>query len=220
MGTKVETKRTWPSANTNALTKEELDEGWVRRRARFEATALPHLGTVHAAARRFAYRSAIDAEDLVQETFLRAYRTFDGFVPGTNARAWLLTILYSVFVNRYRRARREPESMATEDIERRFERLASASGAAEERERIARLDGASPELRSALARLPEALRSVLLLVDVEDLTYEEAALAIGCPVGTIRSRLSRARRQLYVELFEGAPSSSARSTGVDKEKRS
>ncbi len=158
---------------------------------------------MHAAARRLTRGRAADAADLTQETYLRAYRTFAGFVPGTNCKAWLLTILYSVFVNRYHRAKLEPEALEPEELERRWQALAQG-GADEEARWIERLDGTSAEVRAALDGLPEILRTVVLLVDVEELTYEEAARAVGCPVGTVRSRLFRARRQLLAELADYA----------------
>ncbi len=176
------------------------------RRARFEATAVPLLAAVYAAARRLARGRAEEAADLTQETYLRAYRTFEGFTPGTNCKAWLLTILYSVFVNRYHRAQREPEALEPEAIERRFEQLARSGGHEQdvETDLIRYLDGAGPEVRSALDRLPEAFRAALWLVDVEELTYEEAAQALGCPVGTVRSRLFRGRKLLFLELADYA----------------
>jgi RNA polymerase sigma-70 factor (ECF subfamily) len=146
-----------------------------------------------------------DARDLVQETFLRAYRTFDGFTPGTNAKAWLLTILYSVFANRYRKARREPPAVPLEEVEARFEGLLARSGA--ERASWSRDSApapAGPEVKHALAALAEPYRDAVLLVDVQELTYEEAAAALGCPVGTVRSRLFRARKLLFVALHDYA----------------
>ncbi len=144
-----------------------------------------------------------DASDLVQETFLRAYRTFDNFVPGTNARAWLFTILYSVFVNRYRRERRGPESVPLHEIEERFlDKMREGSGPDSG---VRLLDGCPDDVvESALRQLPESFRSAVLLVDVEELSYEEAASAVGCPVGTLRSRLFRGRKLLFVQLREHA----------------
>jgi RNA polymerase sigma-70 factor, ECF subfamily len=175
-----------------------------RRRA-FEAEALPHAHRLYAAARRLA-GAGIDAEDLVQETFLRAYRTYDNFTPGTNCRAWLLTILHSIYVNRVRRMRHEPQAQPVESLELHAQRalrdedwevpLLAAAAAGKW--------GASPTVREALRRLPEEYRTTLVLVDVEELTYEEAAAALDCPVGTVRSRLSRARRQLALALADYA----------------
>ena len=174
------------------------------RRARFEANALPYMRSVHCAALHLT-RQPEDARDLVQETFLRAYRTFDSFRPGTNAKAWLLKILYSVFVNRYRKARREPPVVPLEEVEAQFERLLARSGA--EPAPWGWDSGpapTAPEVEGALASLPATYRDVVLLVDVHELTYEEAAAALGCPVGTVRSRLFRARKLLFVALHDYA----------------
>lgn len=139
-----------------------------------------------------------DAADLVQETYLRALRTFDNFRPGTNCKAWLFTILYSVFINRRRKAEREVGPFAVEELEQRFgPLLESAEAPASELELPAEID-------AALRSLPETFRSAVLLVDVHELSYEEAAVALDCPIGTLRSRLFRARRMLAVLLTERA----------------
>jgi len=174
------------------------------RRVRFEAEMVPLLGAVHRLALRLARRPA-DAADLVQDAMLRAYRGFDGFVPGTNRKAWLLKITYSVFVNRYRQARRDPEPLPDEELERRFER---AVGMREETDALAGFDrgawGTGAEVDTALRQLSEPFLSAVLLVDLEELTYEEAAAALECPVGTVRSRLFRGRKQLFVALQDYA----------------
>ena len=175
-----------------------------RRRA-FEAEALPHLDRLWAAARRLAHQDA-DAEDLVQETFLRAYRTFHNFVPGTNSRAWLLTILHSVFVNHYHRRRHEPESRPAEELEkegaahpvRRGLGTPVAAGGSRG------CQGPQQDGRLGIECPAEVYRAAVLLVDLEELTYEEAAAALGCPVGTLRSRLARARRLLAAALADYA----------------
>jgi RNA polymerase sigma-70 factor (ECF subfamily) len=176
-----------------------------RRRRAFEAEALPHLSALWAAARRLL-RGGDDAEDLVQETYLRAYRTFGNFEPGTDSRSWLFTILYSVFINRYHRRRRAPESRPLDDLER--QPLWARDGDDWEAPFLAAAArgawGVSGTVEAALRKLPEAYRHAVLAVDVEGLTYEEAATALSCPIGTIRSRLARARRQLAVELADYA----------------
>ncbi len=165
-------------------------------RLEFEQTALPHMAALHRTARRLA-RQQEDAADLLQETFLRAFRTFGNFRPGTNARAWLFTILHSVFVNRYHRAQLEPEAVDPVDLDARFAGVATPPVD----DVVAILRRAlPPEIDAALRALPEAFREAVLLVDVEELTYEEAAEAMGCPVGTLQSRLFRGRKVLAVEL--------------------
>jgi RNA polymerase sigma-70 factor (ECF subfamily) len=178
----------------------ELGEHAARREA-FQAEALPHLPRLFAAARRFA-PPGMDVEDLVQEAMLRAYRTFESYEPGTNARAWLLTILYSVYVNRLRRWRREPQSRPDDELELWAERERDG----EDWEKLlletatAGSWGIGPTVEAALRRLPDDFREVVLLVDLGELTYAEAARALRCPVGTVRSRLYRARRLLALEL--------------------
>jgi RNA polymerase sigma-70 factor (ECF subfamily) len=181
----------------------ERESGAERRRA-FEAEALPHLPRIYAAARRLRWAAggAADAEDLVQETYLRAYRTFDNFERGTNARAWLLTILYSIDANRRRRSRREPEAWPDDDLEARAARACAGIDwqAASLAAATAGAWGAGETVTAALKRLPEPFRTAVLAVDLEGLTYEEAAAALDCPIGTVRSRLARARRRLAAEL--------------------
>lgn len=174
------------------------------RRRSFEAETLPHLARVHAAARRFAGPEA--SEDLTQETYLRAYRTFDNFEPGTNALAWLLTILRSIYLNRQRRGVREPEVQEPQTLETTAARsMATIDWEASELARAtAGRWGAGEVVGEALDRLPEDFRTVVLLVDLHELSYEEAAEALDCPVGTVRSRLARARRRLAAELAEYA----------------
>jgi RNA polymerase sigma-70 factor (ECF subfamily) len=166
-------------------------------RVSFEEVALPFMGLLFNTAVRLAgNRDA--AADIVQETYLRAFRTYGSFEDGTNAKAWLFTILYSVFTNRYRKTRREPEMAPLEGVEESV----AAEGADDE---LAMLRGSlpwvsGPEAEEALSRLPESLRDTVLLVDMDELTYEEAASVLSCPVGTVRSRLFRARRLLYDDL--------------------
>ncbi len=171
------------------------------KRAQFEAAALPFLKALYNGALRLSGGIAADASDLVQETYLRAYRTFDNFVPGTNCRAWLFTILYSVFVNQRKREGRAAFPLPTDELEQRYHEAAAATGDLV-------VDTApplpderwGPEVDRALRVLPEALRAVVLLVDVEQLSYEEAAAALGWPIDTVRSRLFRARKQLFAAL--------------------
>lgn len=172
-------------------------------RTRFEAAALPLLAVVYRAALRFT-RHADDAHDITQETFLRAFRTFDRFQPGTNCKAWLLTIVYSVFVNRYRRQQREPV-VAVDDVELVYDASRPAAPPTAAPDSALHSPGISdPEIEQALNRLPDAFRSAVLLVDVEELTYEEAAGVLACPVNTVRSRLFRGRKLLWTALRDHA----------------
>ncbi len=163
-----------------------------RKRARFEAEALPFLRSLYGAALRLA-RDADEAGDLVQETWLRAYRTFDNFRPGTNARAWLFTILYSVFINRRKKQRRE-EPVSTDTLDALYAQSLEQPDPPEE--------AMAPDVVRALEALPEPFRMAVMLVDVQDLSHEAAATVLRCPVATLRTRLFRARRLLFAALRE------------------
>jgi RNA polymerase sigma-70 factor (ECF subfamily) len=171
--------------------------GAENKRAQFEATALPFMRSIYNTALCLTRRPE-DASDLVQETYLRAYRTFSNFTLGTNCKAWLFTIMYSIFVNKYRKEQREPESVSIEELEDKFHRSLAAAEwdpiLVQERSAI------GTEVDQALKRLPESFRLAVLLVDVEEMSYEEAATILNCPMGTLRSRLFRARKQLFLEL--------------------
>ena len=173
-------------------------------RGEFETLVLPLLPQLYRFALRLA-RNPDTASDLVQETSLRAYRTFSNFKPGTNARAWLFTILYSVFVNAYRKAEREPV-VSVEELEARFERRLELPDWKAHEQIIdnPRLAWGPTEVEQALAGLPDAFRMAVMLVDIDELTYEEAAGIMDCPVGTLRSRLFRGRRLLASELQDYA----------------
>jgi len=185
------------------MTPDDPAAGPERRR-RFEAETLPHLGRVHATAKRLAGSEV--AEDLTQETYLRAYRTFDNYAAGTNALAWLLTILRSIHLNRQRRRGREPEAQEPETLEITAARtMADIDWEAPQLVRAtAGRWGAGEVVGGALDRLPESFRNVVVLVDLQELTYEEAATVLDCPIGTVRSRLARARRRLAGELAQYA----------------
>jgi RNA polymerase sigma-70 factor, ECF subfamily len=164
-----------------------------QRRTAFERLVTPLYAALYRTARRLAGGDA-DAPDLVQDTCLRAFRTFDAFVPGTNAKAWLFTILYSVAINRARRRRLEPETLPGQEIDRQYE------AHLEQQSSTAPRQWTEAEVAGAVDALPDAFREAVLLVDVEELTYEEAASALGCPVGTLRSRLFRGRKLLAIAL--------------------
>ena len=173
--------------------------------ARFEAVALPFMNALYGKALHLTHKPE-DAADLVQETFLRAYRTFANFAEGTNCKAWLFTILYSIFINRYHKAQREPDTVSMDQLEETYHRGLADPQWDDEFAVLAgsKLDWQGPEVSQALGKLPEDFRAAVLLVDVEEFSYEEAAAVLNCPVGTLRSRLFRARRGLFVELREHA----------------
>lgn len=157
-----------------------------------------HLKDAYTAAYRLT-RDVEAARDLTQDAMLRAFRAFDTFTPGTNARAWLLKVVYSVFVNGYHRDRRQVQTHSIEALEAQigFEPAAPATAP---RDPWQPAGWTEPAVREALDALPDEYRTAVLLVDVEELSYEEAAAAMACAVGTVRSRLFRARRILAASL--------------------
>ena len=148
---------------------------------------LPHLRPLFGAAYRMT-GNAHDAEDLVQEAFLRAYRAFDSFRPGSNARAWLHTILQRVRTDAFRRRRRRPETV---------ELSGDGPAAAPSQDALA---SGREDLERALRELPEAFRAAVVLRDIQELTYAEIAEALGVPVGTVMSRIHRGRTLLREAL--------------------
>jgi len=180
-------------------------------RERFEALTMTLARPLYGFALRLTRRND-DASDLVQETFLRAYRTFGSFRPGTSAKAWMFKILYSVHVNEAKRRGRRP-TMAS--IDSAYDdgplEIADWSGTVDILTNPA-IAWEGSEVQQEVSALPEEFREAVLLVDLGDLTYEEAAEVVGCPVGTIRSRLARARRRLAERLRDVA-----RSRGLLKE---
>jgi len=186
-----------------------------QKQALFAQWALPHKDYLYTACLYLA-RQRDEAEDLFQETYLRAFRFFHQFTPGTNCRAWLLTIMHNVFKNRYSHYQRAHQTLEFEVAAHEYEKKRLADGDAGRDDPADRLlsqllDG---EITDALQTLPEEYRSTLLLVDIEELTYEEAATVLGCPIGTVRSRLARARR-----LLRAALTAYARDRGYLREKK-
>jgi RNA polymerase sigma-70 factor (ECF subfamily) len=162
------------------------------KRLLFEQVALPHLDAVYSAALRLTHNRD-DANDLVQETILRSFRFFDQFAKGTNCRAWLLTILYNNFRDRYRQNGREHPCISGE-IEEELEAhtlLADMSFSNPEELLSDRMLGR--RIERALNQLPEEFREALILVDVQELNYQEVADVLSVPLGTVKSRVSRAR---------------------------
>jgi len=159
----------------------------LNRNERFESEALPHLRSLYGTAYRMT-RNAHDAEDLVQETCLRAVRAFDRYQPGTNIRAWLYTILHRVRTDALRRTGRTPQ---TEEL------LDDGPGVPPAQDALAH---GQEDLERALAGLPEPFRVCVILRDVEDLSYREIAAALGVPIGTVMSRLYRGRAALRAAL--------------------
>jgi len=173
--------------------------------AQFEQDVLPHLRRLYPAALRMT-RNASDAEDLVQETSAKAYAAFHQFKPGTNLRAWLNRILANTFINGYRKRRREPVQELGGDLEREWQSEGSPwlqQARSAEAEAMDRLP--DTEIMQALLDLPESFRMTVYLADVEGYPYKEIAEIMGTPVGTVMSRLHRARGRLREALADRAP---------------
>ena len=179
------------------MAEETVEE----RTARFEATALPFLDQLYSAALRMT-RNPADAEDLVQETFVKAFAAFHQFEEGTNLKAWLYRILTNTYINIYRKKQREPQLSMTDEIDdwslaKAAEHTSSGLRSAET-EALDHLPDAA--VKDALANLPEDFRMAVYLADVEGFSYKEIAEIMGTPIGTVMSRLHRGRKALQKAL--------------------
>src|ERR671937_681158 len=176
----------------------------VRDRIRFEEEALELADQVYRVARRLV-STREEAEELVQETYARAFRSWRSYTPGTNLRAWLLRILTNLNIDRGRRRQRAPQEQPLEEgdyfLYNKLEQAAQ-DGAAEEERVVERLS--QDDIVGALSAVPHDFRDVIVLVDIGDFTYQDAAQILDIPIGTVMSRLHRGRRILKRELAETA----------------
>jgi RNA polymerase sigma-70 factor (ECF subfamily) len=173
----------------------------------FESEALASLDGLYRAALRLT-RVRADAEDLVQETYLKAFRAADQFQPGTNLRAWLFTILHNTARNRARDRARDTVSIDSEIVDRAADAPppgGASAGASETPETLLLRETLAPELQAAIDALPEAFREAVWLRDVEEFSYAEIAEMLSIPVGTVMSRISRGRHQLFERLNHMRP---------------
>jgi len=173
----------------------------------FADQAMPFMGALYSAALRMT-RNPADAEDLVQETYLKAYRAFGSFEEGTNLRAWLYRILTNTYINAYRAKQRRPEERDLDEVEdlylyRRLGALDQAlSGRSAEDELMAMFT--DDEVKQAMEDLPEQFRMAVYLADVEGFAYKEIAEILDIPIGTVMSRLHRGRKAMQKKLYEYA----------------
>jgi RNA polymerase sigma-70 factor (ECF subfamily) len=172
----------------------------ARDRVRFEEDALALSDQVYRVARHLA-NSREDADELMQETYARAFRSWRSFTPGTNLRAWLLRILTNINIDRGRRSQRAPQTQALEANDYYlYDKLAQSEGTTDEERVVERLS--QDDIVSALADVPHDFRDVIVLVDIGDFSYQDAAQILDIPIGTVMSRLHRGRRILKRELAE------------------
>lgn len=175
--------------------------------AAFADDAMQYSKQLYAAAMRMT-RNPADAEDLVQETFLKAYRAYDSFTAGTNLKAWLYRILTNTYINKYRKAARRPDEVDLGDVEdlylyRRVGSEESAEASRTTEDRV--LDGlVESDIKRAVESLPENFRIPVLLADLEGLSYQEIAEILEIPIGTVMSRLHRGRKAMQKTLWEYA----------------
>lgn len=169
----------------------------------FIKEALPHESSLYNYALKIS-GNADDAQDLVQETYYKAYRHFDKFQKGTNSKAWMFMILKNSFINDYRKAKREPIKVDYELIQHFYENVKSDRAQTNNLDKEYYNSLLDDELTTAIDKLPTKMREVFLLCDLEGYSYEEIADLVGCPIGTVRSRLHRARHLLQENLSDYA----------------
>lgn len=172
--------------------------------ANFAEEAMPLMSSLYSAALRMT-RNAADAEDLVQETYLKAYRAYERFEEGTNLKAWMYRILTNTYINAYRKKQRRPDETDIDDVEdlylyRRVGGLDGATLGRSAEEELMELFGEA-EVKEAVEDLPEHYRLPILLADVEGFAYKEIAEILDVPIGTVMSRLHRGRKQLQKRLY-------------------
>jgi len=169
----------------------------------FQQEAVPHMDILYNYALRMT-SNPDDAHDLVQETFLKAYRFWDKYEKGTNIRAWLFRILKNTYINRYRKEIKEPNTVDYADIQNFYHTIRNQSTDPNDLQEKIFGGLLEDEVARALESLPEDFRTVVILCDIEGLTYDEIAEFVDCPIGTVRSRLHRGRKMLSVTLFDYA----------------
>lgn len=183
----------------NIILKTNIDSN----HASFEKEMMPHFNQIY----NYAYRltgSSDDAHDLVQETYMKAFKFFHTFEKGTNSKAWLFKILKNSFINNYRKKASEPQKVVYEEVENFYDSVRDESVDSSNLEKKIFDAELGDEITTALKSLPDEFREVVVLCDIEGYTYEEIADKLNCPIGTVRSRLHRARKLLQENLKDYA----------------
>ncbi|MDX1640441.1 MAG: sigma-70 family RNA polymerase sigma factor [Balneolaceae bacterium] len=180
------------------LTKKEL-----KKQKDFNEEIIPHLDALYNFGLRLT-SDPNDAEDLVQDTIVKAYRFFSSYEKGTNAKAWLFRILKNSYINNYRKKSKKPQEVDYDEVATFYETIRAERTETSDLEDKMFRELIDDELSQALDNIPEDFRTVVLLCDVEDFTYEEIANMLDVPIGTIRSRLHRGRNLLKAELMDYA----------------
>jgi RNA polymerase sigma-70 factor (ECF subfamily) len=180
-----------------------LTEAEKQKHIDFETLAVPHKDALY----NFALKMTNDtdeADDLLQETFLKAFKYFDKFERGTNCKAWLYSIMRNTYINDYRREQKLPGKVDYDDIQNFYENIKETEVEYGHIVEDAFSNTLNDEVTEAISDLPKDFQTIILLSDVEGFTYEEIAEFLSCPIGTVRSRLHRARKMLYTKLYDYA----------------
>jgi RNA polymerase sigma-70 factor (ECF subfamily) len=183
--------------NTEDINLSELE---IEKQKKFENETVPHQDALYNYALKIA-RNADDAQDLLQETYYKAFKNYHQFENGTNSKAWMFMILKNTFINNYRKIKREPVKLDYDEIEDIYENIKSDQAKDNNLDLDFYNDLLDDELSAALSKIPSKMKEVFLLCDLEGYTYEEIAEITDIPIGTVRSRLHRARKLLQDELF-------------------
>ncbi len=181
----------------------ELTKKEIRKQADFNEEIIPHLDALYNFGLRLT-SDPNDAEDLVQDTIVKAYRFFSSYEKGTNAKAWLFRILKNSYINNYRKKSKKPSQVDYDEVSSFYETIRDERTDTSDLEDTMYRELIDDDITKALDDIPEDFRTVVLLCDVEDFTYEEIANMLDVPIGTIRSRLHRGRNLLKAQLMEYA----------------
>ena len=174
-----------------------------KKQQEFNDEIIPHLDSLYVFGLKLTAEPS-DAEDLVQDTIVKAFRFFDSFEKGTNAKAWLFRILKNSFINNYRKTQKNPQEVDFDEVSAYYENVRAERTETTNLEQLIFRDLMDDRFSKALEKLPEDFRNVVLLCDVDGFTYEEISNMMDVPIGTVRSRLHRGRNLLKTELYEYA----------------